>query len=626
MKRFGKVLSLLLIFCFCFSYVSKVSAEEALFLDKQDLTGYTVILHTNDSHGRAVPDSYNGYMGFTAVSALRAYYEKQGAQVLVMDAGDTLHGLPIATLEKGESIVQFMKLAGYDVMTPGNHDFNYGTTRLLELEDKMDFPLLSANIVKKDTKELLLKDNIIIEKNGVKYGIFGLSTPETAYKTNPNNVTTIEFTDPVEAAKKEVTALKSAGAQIIISLAHLGLDESSEVTSKLVAEKVEGIDLIVDGHSHTTLQDGLMVKDTLIVSTGDYIRNIGVVAIDKSGNMKAALVNSSAFTLTDEAIDKEAADITAAQEKLLSEVVGKTSVYLDGVRENVRTKETNLGNLATDAFRKATGADVAITNGGGIRASIEIGTITKKDLVTVFPFGNFIVTKNITGKALLEALEVGVASYPETLGGFPQVSGITFQIDVTKPAGSRVVKAVINGERVNPEKIYQIATNDFMAAGGDGYTMFNEFATVNEYGSMEEIIIDYIKEVKTINAKDESRITVLEVSKEEEKTVTEEPSKSGESKADGKNNTKTDIKSGSKTDSKAETKETAVSKDKNKTESKSSEEHTIYVVVKGDNLSKISLKFYGTQTKWRDIYELNKENISNPDSIFIGQKLKMSGK
>jgi len=573
------------------------TAAEAVSVENTDLTGYTVILHTNDSHGRAVPDSFSSYMGFTAVSALKKDCEAAGAKVILLDAGDTLHGLPFATLEKGASIVKLMNIAGYDAMAPGNHDFNYGTDTLVALAKTMNFPLLSANITIKESGEKLLEADTIIEKNGVKYGIFGLSTPETAYKTNPNNVTSIEFGNPIDAAKQEVTALKAAGADVIIALSHLGTDESSEYTSKLVAEQVEGIDLIVDGHSHSTFEAGLTVKDTLIVSTGEYIKNIGVVAIDPKGNMVAGLVNATNYAGSDASIDSVVSELSTKQDKLLSEVVGSTSVYLDGVREDVRSKETNLGNLATDAFRKATGADVAITNGGGIRASIEIGDITKKDLVTVFPFGNYVVTKNITGKALLQALEVGVGSYPEPLGAFPQVSGVTFTIDPTKPAGSRVVDAKVNGVKLDPKATYLLATNDFIIAGGDGYTMLADFEVVNEYGSMEEIVINYIQELGAIEKKVENRITV-----KTETPVVEEVKETAEiSKAE-------EI-------SKPEEIEEEIKEPVEKFDT--------YLVVKGDYLRKIAIALFGKESEWKKIYKWNKNIISNPNKIQIGQKLKI---
>lgn len=583
MKHVSKFLAMFLTLVLVFMPFSTASASGVIAAEGTDLSGYTVILHTNDTHGRAVPDSYGGNMGFTAVSALKKAAQKAGAEVILLDAGDTLHGLPFATLTDGESIVELMNLAGYDAMTPGNHDFNYGSETLKSLAATMRFPVLSANITLKSDGTKFFNGNTIIVKNGVKYGIFGVSTPEIAYKTNPNNVSTLNIGNPITAAKAEVAALQAAGADVIIALAHLGLDESSEFTSAMLAEQVDGVDLIVDGHSHSVLEAGKTVDSTLIVSTGEYIKNIGAVVIDKDGKMTAGLVNISQFTDTDPAIDKVVTEIAAKQEQQLSEVVGTTSVYLDGVRENVRTKETNLGNLTADAMRDATGADVAFTNGGGIRASIEIGDITKKDLVTVFPFGNYVVTKKVTGKMILDAMEVGVASYPETLGSFPQVSGITFKIDASKPAGSRITNAKIGGTAVDPNKTYLLASNDFIFAGGDGYTMFADVEVVNEYSALEEILINYIQKLGKVDIKTSGRIQVIN------ETPVEEPAEEPTAE------------------------EPAEEKD----------EVEIYVVVKGDYLRKIAKALLGSESQWKKIYEWNKDIISNPDRIYVGQELKI---
>jgi 5'-nucleotidase len=614
MKHFKRFLAILLTLALVILPVTPAAAS-LLPEEGASLTGYTVIMHTNDSHSRVVPNSGSGYMGFTAVSALKKSYEAAGAEVILLDAGDTLHGLPIANLFKGQSIVKLMNLVGYDAMTPGNHDFNYGTEALLKLSEAMDFTLLSSNITRKDGGADLLEDNLLIEKNGVTYGIFGLSTPETAYLTNPKNVTNIEFQNPIDAATKEVAELKAAGAKVIIALAHLGVDESSKFTSKLVAEKVDGIDLIVDGHSHSDFEEGLAVEDTLIVSTGDYIQNIGVVMIDPNGDMKADLINAKEFTGTDTAVDELIKTYSTNQEALLSEVIGHTTVLLDGVREHVRAGETNLGNLATDAFRHITGADVAITNGGGIRASIEIGDITKKDIVTVFPFGNYVVTKKVTGEALLKALEQGASAYPEPLGAFLQVSGITFSIDATKPAGSRVLNAKVNGTALDPKAEYLLATNDFVVAGGDGYTMLADFEVANEFGSMEDVLIDYLKEIGDVTIQMQDRITILGAGEEavvEEKDETEEIKediKEEDIKEEDIEEAEEEIED--KDDTKAPVKEDAAT------------EYEVYVVKKGDNLSKIADAFFDKESEWKKIYQWNKDQIKNPDMIFIGQELKI---
>jgi len=522
---------------------------------------------------------------------LKKYCKEANAEVILLDAGDTLHGLPFANLVEGKSIVDLMNLVGYDAMTPGNHDFNYGSDTLTKQSIEMDFPLLSANITRKSDGSNYLQAHTILERNGKKYGIFGLSTPETAYKTNPKNVEDITFGNPVDAAKKEVKELQALGADFIIALAHLGVDEGSEYTSKLVAETVDGIDLIIDGHSHTTFEEGYKVKDTLIVSTGDYIQHIGVVAIDPEGNIKGAgLIDQTLFTQTDPAIDEYVEAYNAKLEKLLSEVVGYTKVELDGVREHVRAGETNLGNLVTDAFRWKTGADVAFTNGGGIRASINAGDITKNEIITVFPFGNFIVTKKVTGDTIIKALEHGVRIYPELNGGFPQVSGITFTLNPSKPAGSRVSDVKIDGKAIDLQKEYLLATNDFVIAGGDDYTMLADIPVANEFGSMEDIIIEYLQEIGEVDLQMEGRITInepVETKKEES-----EPEK-----------------------------EVIEKIDKTEENEKIQNSFFIYVIKKGDTLKKIARNLFGKENDWKRIYKWNNKSITNPDRIRIGQEL-----
>ncbi len=612
MKRIWKMLSLILVFVLVLTPVAPASAAVISTKDT-DLTGYTVILHTNDIHGRAVPDSYSGTMGYTAVSALKKATEAAGAQVILLDAGDALHGLPFATVSKGESIVDLMNLVGYDAMTPGNHDFNYGSSRLAELSQRMRFPLLSSNVTVKATGQNFLQTHTIITKNGVSYGIFGVSTPETEYKTNPKNVETLEFKNPIEAAKLEVANLKASGADVIIALSHLGTDKSSEFTSERLAKEVGGINLIVDGHSHSLHEEGLKVKDTLIVSTGQYIENIGVAVFDKEGKLSAATVNAKTFAETDANVDKVVAELNEANETVLSEVVGKTNVELDGVRENVRTKETNLGDLTADAMRHATGADVALTNGGGIRASIKAGDITKLDMVTVFPFGNYVVTKSVTGEALVKALEHGVSGYPAPNGPFPQVSGITFSIDASKPVGSRVSDVKINGNPIDLQAKYLLATNDFMAIGGDGYTMFKDFAVENEFGALEEILMAYIKELGVVDIKTDGRTKVIaEAAVEEPKEEVKEEVKESEP---AKEKPAKEVK---------EKEKVAVKESKDSKEKKDKKEKVeIYVVKKGDCLSKIANNLFGKENAWKKIFDWNKDIIKDPNKIQIGQKLKI---
>lgn len=477
------------------------------------------ILHTNDTHGRFVKDSK--VIGMDVLATIK----KQHPNSVLVDAGDTIHGLPFVTLNKGQDAVDLMNAVGYDFMTPGNHDFNYGYERLLELTNNVKLKagqekmrVLSSNVLKDG--ESVFTPSYIKKINGVKVGFFGMSSPETAYKTNPNNVKGLEFINPIESAKQEVKNLEKKGADIIVGISHVGTDESSDPKTYDVIKAVDGIDVVVDGHSHTNMPNGEMVNDTLIVSTGDYMSNIGKVELELEkvkGEYK--IVESSATHITkeetlaitpDTEVEAKITQIKEAQDKILSEKVGETKTLLDGKRENVRSKETNLGNLLTDAMINETGADVAITNGGGIRASIEAGNITKGQVVEVLPFGNFIVTKELTGKEIKEVLEHGVKNFGEVAGSFAHVGGMKFAVDPSKPVGDRVVNITINNEEIDMNKKYTVATNDFLAAGGDEYPCFGNLPTLSEYSALEEALAKYIQELGVVDYHVEGRITTVE--------------------------------------------------------------------------------------------------------------------
>ena len=470
------------------------------------------IVHTNDTHSRVLSSSSE--IAFAKIASKVKEIRSSNENVLVLDAGDTFHGQTISTLVKGESVAEVMNIIKYDAMVPGNHDFNYGQERLLELNQITNFPIVAANITKADGSAFL-SPYIIKEFKGVKVGIFGLATPETTYKTNPNNVKGLTFEDPTAAAERMVQELEGK-ADIIIALAHLGLDESSEYTSKLVAEKVEGIDLIIDGHSHTVLPEGLKVGNTLIVQTGEYDKNFGIVELvcenGKVTTAKASLIaREAAEQLPEDAEVLQAIEgIKAEQNEITSAVIGRTEIELDGVREHVRTGETNLGNLITEAILKATGADAVITNGGGIRASIDVGDITKGEVITVLPFGNYVVVKKIKGADIVAALEHGVSQYPAANGGFPHVAGIRFAFDPAAAAGSRITKAEIGGKALDPNAEYLLATNDFMAVGGDNYTMFAPGPVITELPGLDEIVMEYIAKYGTADIKVDGRVLAEE--------------------------------------------------------------------------------------------------------------------
>nr|AGF93428.1 5'-nucleotidase domain-containing protein [uncultured organism] len=467
------------------------------------------ILHTNDTHGRVEEGDYAG-MGFAKVSTLVNDYREDG-EVLLLDAGDTFHGQNIVNLSEGESIVKILNHMGYDALTVGNHDFNFGQDRLKELNEMTDFPILGANL-----EPQLVDDYVIKEIDGFRVGIFGLATPETAYKAHPKLMEGLEFIDPVETSKKMVEELQGK-TDMIIALSHLGMSEGSDYTSIDVAEEVEGIDLIVDGHSHHALEEGRMVNDVLIVQAGEYDKNVGIVEVSVSDN-EITEMTASLFTKEesqdlekDEEVVQLVEEIKAENEEITSKVIGRTAVELNGERQYVRTGETNLGSLLGDAMLDAVDADVAITNGGGIRASIDKGEITRGEIVTVLPFGNIVEVKEIKGSTLLEAVEHGLSKYPAHEGLFPQIAGMSFVFAKDRPAGERVLEIEVNGKPIDHDKMYKVATNDFMAAGGDGYTMLKDAETTLLAGGLEEVLMQYISDKGTVSPKKEGRIIGIEV-------------------------------------------------------------------------------------------------------------------
>lgn len=511
MKKFkgligSMIISMLLVMNFCTIALANNSSTSIINLGESfnkvgSISNLAVnkritILHTNDTHARVMEGQYDG-MGFAKLTTLFKQYKAQNPNTLVLDAGDTFHGQTIATLVEGESIAKLMNIMGYDAMTAGNHDFNYGYQQLIKLDGMTNFPILSANLVKKSDGTRILTPYLIKELDGIKIGIMGLSTPETTYKSHPKNVEGLRFIDPVEEAKVMVAELKGK-VDVIVALAHLGNDESAQHTSSKLAQAVPEIDLIVDGHSHTTLNNGMLVGNTLIVSAGDYDKNLGTVQLTFEGTKLIAKQATLVSKLETQQIaeDKEVLnfikEMNTDQELILSKVVGQTPIKLEGAREQVRKGETNLGNLIADAMRSVSGADAAIINGGVIRASIEAGPITKGQIITVLPFGNYIVTKKLKGADIKAALEFGFKVYPKLNAAFPQVSGITYTIDPSMPVGQKVTAILIKGMPLDFNRDYVLAINDFLASGGDGYTMFADAPLVNEYHALDEALISYI--------------------------------------------------------------------------------------------------------------------------------------
>ena len=485
-------------------------------------TDPVVIVHTNDVHGAVE--------GYAKVAALADQYAAEGAYVLVLDAGDFSQGDTSVSLSEGATAIELMNMAGYDAVALGNHEFDYGFEALKKNMESAQFPVLAANV--KYNGELAFDDAAVFTTpGGTKIGVFGLDTPETATKAHPGKIQGVTFAGGEEMyaiAQEMVDMLKNEGCNYIICLGHLGIDDETAATANRsidLLEKVTGIDVFIDGHSHSTEEEIVektnadrKVGDTVVTSTGTKIENIGVVTIKDSTITTETVLAEEVEAPADSEITARANAIIAEIEADYGTVFAKTEITLNGEKApGNRTEETNLGDLITDALVWGAGqqgetVDAAITNGGGIRATIEAGDITKKDINTVLPFGNTLSIIKITGAELLEVLEASTFCTPEAIGGFPQVSGIEFTLDTTKAYDqgeeypgttyfapktiNRVTISTVGGKAFDPAATYTIATNDFMASGGDTYYRFVNATANYDLGlPMDEVVMDYVNTV-----------------------------------------------------------------------------------------------------------------------------------
>jgi 5'-nucleotidase / UDP-sugar diphosphatase len=472
-------------------------------------TVHITIGHTNDVHGHITENKGGKEFGYAKMSTLINEWRKENKNFLLLDAGDTFQGSIYVNQSKGESIVPILNHLDYETMATGNHEFDFGSEQVLKLKDMLKFPMINSNTFKADGSNFLEPVHYA-EIGGKKFAFLGFVTEETPIVTHPNNVKGLTFKNPVEVAKKLVPELKKKADHVVV-VSHVGIEVDREI-----AKNVPGIDLIVGGHSHTPLKTPEVVNGTYIVQDWEYGKSLGradlfylgeeLVAF--SGGLKEYDENVVADPEVAKLVDVIAKDI----DEVMNAVIAKTEVALDGARENVRSKETNLGNLLTDIMLERTKslpgfeADVAVTNGGGIRDSIAAGDITKKMLLTVFPFPNTLAVVDVKGSDLKLALEGGLSKVEEKAGRFPQISGMTLVFDAKKPAGERIVELKIGGKDLDPEKTYRVATNDFLAVGGDGYDTFKKSKMLNTGITFYDLMEETLSKMDKINPKVEGRI------------------------------------------------------------------------------------------------------------------------
>ncbi|MCX8095397.1 MAG: 5'-nucleotidase C-terminal domain-containing protein [Caldisericia bacterium] len=498
----------------------KLTLGEALELIVNARFPVITILHTNDFHGYlSGTDAKNG--GLARIYTIVKEEKAKNPNTILIDAGDHLQGANIANFFKGQNVVEIYNAMGYNYATFGNHEFDWGKELTLQRIKEAKYTYLCANLIDTSTgKTFAPKAYDTLEFSTLKLGFFGLETKELPILVNPKGIEGLKILDPIDTSKTTVETLKKEEVDFVIAISHLGYNDGAGDDDKTLASNVSGINLIIGGHTHTVLKQADLVNGVYIVQTGEKGLNLGRIYLDFENTYSGSKLKNFRYTLipiTDSIKEDDTIKslITPYEEKLKKEmevVIGETLVDLDGERANVRSKETNLGNLIADMMRELANSDIAITNGGGIRASIKKGSIKIGDVYNVLPFDNLIVKIELTGKDILAALENGFSQIEAGAGRFPQVSGLVVKVNKKKPPMSRVVEVLIKGKPIELDKVYTVATNDFMAAGGDGYTSFkNSKSLVWVTGNwMRDDFVEYIKKRTPLNPQVEGRIVYVE--------------------------------------------------------------------------------------------------------------------
>lgn len=506
-----------------------------------------VVLYTNDVH--CAVDTGIGYAG---VAALEKQYADAGCDVLLVDCGDAIQGEPIGTISKGEYIVNIMNRMGYDVSAVGNHEFDYGSERFLELAGLTEFPYVACNFRYTETGEPVFDAYKILEAGGVQIAFVGVATPETitssapSYFQDENGTFLFSFDQKADGSElyasvqNAVDDARKAGADYVVVLSHLGIAaENPAFNSTALIANTTGIDVVLDGHSHSVVAcervQNAEQEWVLLSQTGTKFASVGMMLIQEDGSISTGLITEA--QVQDADIASYIDEIQSAFSTQMRKVVAKTEVDLTILdiatgERRVRNGETNMANLCVDAYRLMTGADVAITNGGGVRDNISEGDITYEDILKVHPFGNAICVVEVTGQDILNALEFGVRLYPAENGDFLHVSGMTYEINTSIPSSVqisedglflgvegnyRVGNVTINGAPLELEHIYTLASHDyFLKNGGGGFTMLQNKIMLQDSVLLDnQAVIDYITEYlngqvgrKYANPYGEGRITI----------------------------------------------------------------------------------------------------------------------
>ena len=463
--------------------------------------------------------------GLARVATLRKKILAESPHTLFLMAGDTISpSLESNTRVDGEMLqgrqmIEAWNAAGLDYATLGNHEFDFGPEVLLRRMGESKFKWLAANVLDKKTGKLFgeTPEFIVREFDGVKIGMFGILLPETTSTSRPGP--NVDILDPCETAGRVIPKIRAAGAQVIVALTHLSMAEDKQLA------RCSGVDVIIGGHEHTLLES-MAGRAPIFKMTADA-REMGRIDLNidkKTGKLES--IDWKVIPVTSEYEDDPGFaplnEKYGALLKSLEQTVGRTDVALDMKSENVRTRETNMGNFIADAYRQATGADVALVNGGSIRADalIQPGVLTKRDVLSILPFNNKVLKIELTGATLRAALEHGVGSIGVEAqpGRFPQVSGIRFTYDATRKPGERVTNVTVNGRLLLDRQRYTLAaTNYVIKDGGDGYTMFRDAKVLvgaEQAPSEADILQKAITSVRPIAPKVEGRVTRLDTPKD----------------------------------------------------------------------------------------------------------------
>lgn len=474
------------------------------------------ILMLNDVYQEEPVD--NGARGgFARVATLRREIMAKQPDTIFLFAGDTISPSVASRTFRGKQIISAWNAVGLDYATLGNHEFDFGPNVLLERIAESRFKWICANVIDKRTGQHWggLDPYVIRQVGGVKVGIIGLLTPDTLRSSRPGPL--IDIVDPCTVAKRLIPEMRAKGAQVVVALTHLTLGQDKELAHCVP------IDVIVGGHEHVVLQS--VANGTLILKAGSDARNLGRIDVEFSESDKKVqsvdwdLIPVTAQIASDPNVEMVVNEYEGKLKAELDQPVGETAVILNALQADNQSRETNLGSLIADSYREETGADVVIFNGGSIRSNQTYGPgkLTRRDVISILPFENPIVKIEVTGATTREALEHGVAQVGKKSDGrFPQVSGLKFEYDASKPSGSRIISVVVNGKPLVDSQRYSLATNSYVTSGGDGYTMFADakYLLKPEEGNAESVaLLNAIIKDKVIAPKVQGRIKRLDGAK-----------------------------------------------------------------------------------------------------------------